>query len=563
MDSLFPIFTVAAECQDCYKCVRQCPVKAIRVTNGHATVIPELCVACGGCVTVCPAHAKQVRDDLKRVQRLIAGGQPVIVSLAPSWVSAWPDLEAGGMIAALKALGFSEVSETALGAQAVSSAVAEMLVKPGLLISSACPAAVEFISRYLPAFSACVTPLASPLMAHARQLKERCRCRVVFIGPCIAKKLEADRDPGLIDAVLTFEDLGRWFGEAGIEPRRLPAQGQFYPEPAAEGALYPIEGGMNETVRARAPQAEYVSLTGLGEIERALRDFDSAGLDKPVLLECLACEGGCVQGPCLGLRRDSLSGILAVRRKAVWPSSLSTASASARLGGITLCAPLKLKTPDENAIRAALRQLGKTCPADELNCGGCGYESCRQLAAALIAGQAEPEMCVSHMREIAHRKANALLRCMPSGVAIVAADLRIIECNRRFAEIFGEQTRLAFEAVPGMAGAMIGRILPLEELYRAALESGQDIVREHYDLNELKLNITVFTIEPQATIGVIVQDVTESELRRDQIARKAREVIQKNLVTVQEIACRLGEHMADTEILLNSIVQDYGKGEDE
>jgi len=563
MNQFFPIYTVEAECQDCYKCVRQCPVKAIRVSGGHAAVVPELCVACGGCVAVCPAHAKQVRDDLGKVRHLLEGRQPVIASLAPSWVGAWPGLDAGRMIAALKQLGFSEVSETALGAQAVSSALAEMLDRPGLQISSACPAAVAFIGRYLPHLGACITPVASPLLAHARQLKSESDCRVVFIGPCIAKKLESDRQPDMIDAALTFDDLRRWFFEDGVDLNRLSAMGSFYPEAASDGSIYPLEGGMLETVRARQPQAEFISLTGLGEIERALKDFDPTTLDRPLLLECLACEGGCVQGPCMGRKASALDGILAVRRNTRWPDSFKRAVRIESLRDSYLRAPVKFMPPDEPSIRAALRLLGKTSTADELNCGGCGYESCRQLAAALIAGQAEPEMCVSHMRQIAHRKANALLRCMPSGVAIVGADLKIIECNQRFADIFGEQTKLAYESLPGMNGALISRILPLEELYLGALESGHDLVREHISISTQLLNVTLFTIEPRQTIGVIVQDVTESELKRDQIAKKAREVIQKNLVTVQEIACRLGEHMADTEILLNSIAQDYGKGEDE
>ncbi len=555
MNVQYPVFTAEAECQDCYKCVRQCPVKAIRVHDGHAAVIPELCVACGSCVSVCPAKAKKVRDDIKRVKRMLDEARPVVVSLAPSWVSAWPELSIEQMVAGLQSLGFARVSETALGAEAVSASLAETLntMQRGVLISSACPAAVTYIGRFLPELADCVTPMASPLLAHARLLKHEADVRVVFIGPCVAKKLEAERQE--IDVALTFDDLKRWWRESSIEPAGLIGSKGFYPRTAREGAIYPIEGGMNETIRAHGldRRVELLSVSGLPQMEQALKNFSPADVQVPVFIECLACSGGCVQGPSMSC--STFSSILEVRRRTEWPEQVSSKASISLVDEL----PLLVEEPreiSEREIKEALRRVGKESVHDEMNCGGCGYDSCRHFARALLLGNAEPAMCVSYMRNQAQKKANALLRCIPSGVVIADKNLRVIECNKPFAEMFGEQ--LAFDVLPGMAGAVLTKILPFPDILEAAVRTGLDISRERLPLDERLLNVTIFSIEHHQTIGVIVQDVTQSEMKREQIARRAAQVIQKNMVTVQEIACRLGEHMADTEILLSSIAHDYG-----
>ena len=256
MSQNYPIFTADAECQDCFKCVRHCPVKAIKVVSGHASVIPELCVACGKCVEVCPVHAKKIRDDLRVVLDLLQGPEPVYVSLAPSWGSEFKGLPAPKLIAALRKLGFAGVSETALGAQIVSDNLAEDLRKMerGMMISSACPVIVDFVRRYLPEFVPSITPVLSPALSHALMLRKVFgeNIRIVFIGPCIAKKNEADRRPDLISAAILFPMLRQWLKELKIDPWQLDptAEDRFVPESSKEGAIYPIEGGMNETLRA-------------------------------------------------------------------------------------------------------------------------------------------------------------------------------------------------------------------------------------------------------------------------------------------------------------------------
>jgi len=567
MNHSYPVYTVETECQDCYKCVRHCPVKAIKVKDGHATVMPELCVACGRCVEVCPAKAKRVRSDVGRARHLIETGDgKVYAALAPSWISEFKHLEAGKMIAALRKLGFAGVSETALGAQAVSAAVAKSLdgMKKGVMISSACPVAVDYICKYLPEFSGTITKVLSPALAHCRILRERFGddIKVIFIGPCIAKKNEADRHPELLNLTLTYPELRQWLAESGIVlDQMMPgAEDVFVPEPAREGAVYPIEGGMIETIKAYRggkDQVNYASVTGLDNIQKAFSGLLPENVDAPVFIETLACAGGCVHGPCTEHDSPGLLERLRIMTKVTMPDHPTQTGEGADIEEDFNEERVTVKTPSLQEVKAALRSIGKFSQEDELNCGGCGYNTCRNFAMALIDGRAEPSMCVSYLRKQAQKKANAILRCIPSGVVLVDQDLNVIECNKRFAVTFGEDTLAAFEAKPGLAGADLRRIVPFGDLFETALKTGEDLQRDALKVDRRLFSITIFNIEPHRVVGAVIFDVTQTEMRRELIAERARKVINKNLETVQEIACRLGEHMAETEMLLRSIADDY------
>lgn len=565
----YPIYTIETECQDCYRCLRQCPVKAIQVENGRATVVPELCIACGQCVAACPAHAKQVRSDLFAVFKLLRSSRPTYVSLAPSWVAEFPDISPQAMIAALRKLGFSGVSETALGAQEVSAAVAQTLAQggPRLMLSTACPAAVDFIRGYMPELVPNLSPLLSPLLSHCRLLRRTYgqQIGVVFFGPCVAKKTEADNHPGLLDAAMTFTDLRAMLRQEDINPAALvpgPADA-FMPQPAKEGALYPIEGGMSDTVKAYAGNAQvcFTTLSGIQTIESALQGIQNHVLPRPVFVEMLACVGGCVRGPCVSSQRPRLLDQLDVFNRAAKPLPDTAVRAPAvSIAERKNPSPVDLPVYSEDQYVKVLRLIGKFTPEDEINCGGCGHETCRGLARAMLEGLAEPSMCVHFLRKRATRKANALLRCIPAGVVIADSKLRIIECNEHFARLFGEETVMAYEASPGMEGAALEKIVPFISLFRRAVESETDIHRDALRQDDRVFSVTIFTIEPRNVIGGVIFDVTGTELRREEIAQRAREIIRKNLETVQEIACRLGENMADTEILLRSLSEGFSSG---
>ena len=251
MNLHFPVYTTENICHDCYKCIRHCPCKAIRIVDGRAGVIQELCVGCGMCVKVCPAHAKKIRPDLARARYLLGTGKKVYASLAPSFVSYFKQYEPGALVAAIKRLGFAGVSETALGAQAVSAETGQFLAaaKPGIYLSSACPAVVDYVRKYAPAYVNNIVPVLSPLLSHARLLRREFGedIGVVFFGPCAAKKNEADRHPALLDLALTFEDLAEWLASENIDPAAIGPndRAEMVPEGAREGKIYAVEGGMS------------------------------------------------------------------------------------------------------------------------------------------------------------------------------------------------------------------------------------------------------------------------------------------------------------------------------
>jgi iron only hydrogenase large subunit-like protein len=567
MKHSYPIYTADEECQDCFKCVRHCPVKAIKVVSGHASVIPELCVACGKCVEVCPVKAKKIRNDLRVVLDLLQGPDPVYVSLAPSWGSEFKGLPAPKLIAALRKLGFAGVSETALGAQIVSDNLAEDLRKMerGMMISSACPVIVDFVRRYLPEFVPSITPVLSPALSHALMLRSVFgeNIKIVFIGPCIAKKNEADRRPELISAAILFPMLKQWLKELKIDPWQLEptAEDRFVPEDSKEGAIYPIEGGMNETLRAHpgCEHIHYTVISGIEALRQALEGLHPEDIREPVFLEALACMGGCVHGPGTEHCSPGLLERLRIIRNTDFQKELPRRDV-AKIAEKYDTAPVE--TPDVSLrdIKQALLLIGKSAPEDELNCGGCGYDTCQNFAKALLTGKAEPSMCVSYLRNLAQKKSNAILRCIPAAVVIVNSNLQLIECNRRFAELCGESALEIYEVAPGMPNAFLETLIPsFAELFKEVLSSGKELSRSALKLDKKLLNIIIFNIEPGQVVGAILFDVTQTEFTREQIADQARKVIEKNLATVQDIACKLGEHMAETEILLRSIAENYAE----
>jgi iron only hydrogenase large subunit-like protein len=564
-----PIYTEKNECQDCFKCVRKCPVKAVAVDEGRASIASDLCIFCGHCVGVCPVKAKKVRDDLGRVKNLLRYKKNVYVSISPAYVAEFAGISNNQIIAALKKLGFTGVSETSLGAQLVSARVAEQLHQSDakLTISSACPAAVDFVQKYLPEQADMITPILSPLLSHCRLLRKTYgdEIGIVFIGPCAAKKQEADRSPELLDVALTYQDLHRWLEEEGIDPAEMmPLESDvFVPEAACEGALYPVEGGMNETIRLYGDfkDVRFMTLAGVHSINRALTGLKEEDLNTRVFVEILACQGSCVHGPCTSKYRPYLLDELEVYSRANVPSGRIERNVLIEMGGLHREEPLPVLSHTDEQIRKALKQVGALHEEDELNCGGCGYDTCRSLAGALLMGRAEPTMCLSHLRKLAQKKANALLRCIPMSVVIVGADMKIIECNENFIRMFDEEALVINEMHYGLEGASLEKMVPFADLFRTVLQKGLDLNRDSLHINDKIFNITIFTIETNQVVGGVILDVTGTEMHREQIALRARQVIRKNMETVQEIAFRLGENMADTEILLRSLASGFSSKE--
>ena len=554
-----PVFTIENECQDCYKCVRHCHCKAIRIVNAKASVIPEACVACGECVKVCPAHAKKIRSDYMRLKKLLESGAPVYASIAPSHIGYFKGAGIGRIASALKKAGFAGVGETALGAEAVSAMTCGFLrdAKQRLVISSACPAAVDYIRKYLPEYAKNIIPLHSPVLAHCRMLRDHFgeNIKTVFFGPCAAKKNEADRNPELLNLALTFADLEELLEEKGIH------FDDSVEEPvlrgAEEGRFYSIEGGMNDTLREQGTKVRFIAVAGLDNLSAVLSSGCAAEgqAGRTVFIEALACHSGCVNGPGMPSGAASLGTIFRTDRE----STLSDSGQRVIRSDISekrSPEPLLKQEIAKKEIERALARVGKFSKADELNCGACGYNTCRDFARALLCGKAEEAMCHNYLRKNFQRTSNALIKYIPAGVVIVNNELEVTESNRHFAELAGV-TEL-FDTMGNLNSIRIERLLPdFQDLFESVIENGGEIEKYNQPFNEKIINLSVFSIARGKFAGAVIQDVTKPELQREQIAQKAQEVIRKNVLTVQTVARIFGEHIAESEILLKEIAGSY------
>ncbi|MBN2597161.1 MAG: 4Fe-4S binding protein [Marinifilaceae bacterium] len=571
MDVFKPVYTEQNDCQDCYKCIRECKLKAIKVVNNSAQILHDDCIYCGTCTLICPVNAKKVRDDVKKVKGLLKRSPKVIVSLAPSFVTEFPNLSDGQITAALKSLGFAHVSETALGAQEVSKNVAEFIGKQdkGIYISSACPSVVEMICKHYPKYKNYITPFLSPLLTHSKFLKAVYGedCHVVFIGPCIAKKSESDQFPELLDAALTFSDLRKWFEDENIDPYLFSEEENeevFVPGKAGRGVLYPIDGGMIMGVKnnTTATDAVYMTFSGINNIQSVLSDLDKYKKSTVMFLELLACDGGCVNGPGTDKSYSTAIKRLEVINKLGKDQGFQLETDFSIERTFDSILPIERREHAESSIKEALTMVGKYSDKDEINCGGCGYNSCREFAGALLEDRSEPNMCVSYMRKIAHDKSSALLRKIPSGVVIVDDQLKIREANLSFARMMGSEIEQLYETVPGLVDADLIKIAPFHKLFSSVLSTGVDNLERDIRFGNKMFHITLFSIHKHKIAGAILRDMSQPFIQREEVISRAKSVNQKNLETVQKIAYLLGENASETEEMLNSIVEFYTLSQD-
>lgn len=567
------MYTETNNCQDCYKCIRECPVKAIRIESDRASIVRDLCIFCGRCTLICPSGAKKVRDDVSRVKRMLRRDRPVYISLAPSFVAEFADYSFNELIAGLKMLGFTGVSETALGAERVTTETSRLLQQSasGIFISSACPSAVDYIRKYRPELTSSIVGLHSPLMAHAAMLRQWFGedIRVVFIGPCVAKKNESDDFNSLIDAALTFKDLRAWLEEEGILPGlvRMNGPAKFVPFSAADGALYPLDGGMITTLRnaVRLPDVSYMHISGIQNIKAALDGISSLECHNKLFLELLVCDGGCINGPGFSSQKGTIVKNLQIEHyRKMQKTGGSEAVISADLPGIrsafcTVSQPVRNRDYSESDIQEALRTVGKSSKADELNCGGCGYNSCRDFAIAMLSDMAERQMCVSYMRRVASDKASVLLQRMPYGVVLVDDSLHVIESNKAFAELAGNDLPALWDVRPGLQGADLRKMISSHKVFLNVLSSGNDLIDKNIDEMGRLMNLSVFTIQRHRIVCGIIQDLHQPGVMQEQAVRRIRQVVRENMGTVQKVAFLLGENAARTEAMLNALVTEQEK----
>lgn len=569
------IYTEKNHCQDCYKCIRECPVKSIKMEEMSASVISDTCIYCGRCVRICPTHAKKYRDDLSRVQHWISSGEKVVACLAPTFVIDFDYLKSEDFVKILYKLGFAAVSEVAIGADIVARETSNWLAKQkdGVYISSACPAVVNYMHIYMPEALNHLSPIVSPMVAHARLLRKTyfADARVVFIGPCIAKKDEKDYNESVLDAAVTFQNLKKWFDEERVELYpfdniELPAD--FIVGRPGIGDLFPVDGGMLATMSAdmKVAETDYMSFSGMEQVVDICHEIPQWKEKGKLFLELMACKGGCIKGPAM-INHD---GVVAKRRAMIQmhgqlqKSTLPYKPLEIPQGmdwiNREFLRDYKLSCKyNEEDILEALHSMGKWSVKDEYNCTGCGYDSCRALAEAVLDGKAHREMCVSCMRKEAQDKASVLLHKMPYGVVTVDDSLHVVEANYKFASIIGGELLNIYQTVPGLKGVDIKKALSFHDLFESLLLSGGEMTEHDIRDGENFYHISLFTIQKYKIVCGIIQNLREPEMQNELMVERIREVIKQNVESVQRIAYLLGENASFTESMLNSIVDSKDK----
>lgn len=558
------VYTNKAHCRDCYRCLRVCPVKAIRMENGQAYVVEERCISCGTCIRECPQGAKQFRSDLERAARLIASDGVVAASVAPSFVAAFSKPEQKQLASALRRLGFSYVGETAIGAYHVAVETARVAQKdPGRThVCTACPAVVSYVERYRPEIVGALAPVVSPMIAHARHIRGKFAgspdVSVIFIGPCVAKKAEADRPEhaGLVNCVLTFSELLEWLEREGISLSQCE-ESRFDEEPYGDARFFPLVGGSIRTASMPTDvlASDVMSCSGFAEVREALdcaRDANS-----PVVIEPLFCAQGCVNGPALPAKQ----GVYERRREVLDYASADRGRAPVAEEPLpsllTRFEGRKIAHEDgisEEAIREVLEKTGKASPENQLNCGACGYASCREKAIAVIQGMAELEMCIPYMKRLAEQRTDRIIETSPNGIVILDERLNIISMNPTFRKFF-----MCSDAV---CGRPISYLMDPDSFEKLA--SGKtDLVRTiaRHDRYNLVCHQILYALrEEKQYVGIFV-DITSNKANKEKLDQlraqtlmQARELLEHQISMAQTMAKFLGESTAQGEALVDKLM---------
>ena len=542
-----------SNCKNCYKCIRHCPVKSIRFSGNQAHIIDNECILCGHCFVVCPQNAKQIVDDTEKVKVMLQGEDPVIVSLAPSFIANYEGVGIDSMRKALKALGFADVEETAIGATIVKTEYERMLAEDhkDVIISSCCHSANLLIQKYFPGALPYLADVLSPMLAHCQDIKRRIpNAKTVFIGPCVAKKDEADHYKGLTDAVLTFEELTNWLNKEGIE---LEHEVDTKEESLAR--FFPVTGGVLKTMRQDAPGFTYLSIDGVANCMEALKDIESGKIHH-CFIEMNACSGGCVSGPVMEkYHKNPIKDYVAVSSYAGTKDFDVPQPDLMHLRKSFSPIEPDAKMPSETEIAAILRQMGKFRPSQELNCGSCGYNTCREKAIAIYQGKAEASMCLPYLKDKAESFSDTIVKNTPNGLIVLNEDLEVQQINAAARKI------LNIRNASDVMGEPVVRILdPM--IFMNALESRMGILEQREYLVEYKRYVeeTVIHDKESRLLICIMRDVTQEEREREkkesishQTIEVADKVVDKQMRIVQEIASLLGETAAETKIALSKL----------
>ena len=543
-----------SNCKNCYKCIRHCPVKSIRFSGNQANIVGNECILCGQCFVVCPQNAKEIADETERVKVLIDSGAPVIASVAPSFIANYDGVGFEELKAALKKLGFADAEETAVGATIVKREYERLLNEDNrnILISSCCHSVNLLIQKYYPSCLPYLADVLSPMQAHCKDIKQRYpNAKTVFIGPCVAKKDEADYYTGITDAVLTYEELTEWFEAAGIVPEKKLDKTE-----ESLARFFPTTGGILKTMQKNMrPDYTYLAVDGVENCMAALHDIEEGNIEH-CFIEMSACAGSCIGGPVMEkYHRMPVRDYYAVAHYAgkkdfdvAQPDPFTLRKEMEYIGR-------KLPYPSESEIREALHRMGKLRPEDELNCGSCGYNTCREKAVAIIQGKAEVSMCLPFLKERAENFSDNIINNTPNGIVVLNDKYEVQQINRaalklmnipRESDVMGEPIIRILDPKPFMDVQRTGRTVRDEKVYLA-----------EYDKY---IEQTIVLDKEYKALICIMRDVSDEEQqrqRKEELSRQtvetADKVVDKQMRIVQEIASLLGETAAETKIALTKL----------
>ena len=542
-----------SNCKNCYKCIRSCPVKSIRFSGNQAHIIGDECILCGHCFVACPQNAKEIVDDTERVRVLLQSGAPVVVSLAPSFIANYDGVGIESMRTALKALGFFDVEETAIGATMVKREYERLLSEDrrDVIISSCCHTINLLIQKYYPKELPCLADVLSPMQAHCMDIKQRIPgAKTVFIGPCLSKKDEADHYEGYVDAVLTFEELTRWFRAENIALEK-----KVVPKAESRARFFPTTGGILKTMAQDAPGYSYLALDGIDNCIAALQDIEEGNIHH-CFIEMSACAGSCVGGPVMEKYHHSpVKDYMAVAGFAGQRDFDVVQPQQREMRKVFTPIERRSAMPTEAEITDILHKMGKFKPSQELNCGSCGYNTCREKAVAIYQGKADVSMCLPFLKDRAESFSDTIVKNTPNGLLVLNDKLEVQQINAKALRIMN------LRDATDIMGDQVVRVLD-PDIFLTVLETGRGVYNRLVYLAEYSRYVEQ-TVVPDAESRMLIcimRDVTREQSareRKEAISRQTVEVadrvVDKQMRIVQEIASLLGETAAETKIALTKL----------
>lgn len=543
-----------ANCQSCYVCVRTCPVQAVKVKKDQAEILETRCIGCGLCLKVCPKNAKKIESELKQVKKYIKQKETIIASIAPTFPAVFGE-ESNKVVSALKQLGFSYVEETVVGASDVSHHYQTYVEKDdqATYLTSCCPSINYLVQKHHPNLIHHLVPVVSPMVNHARLLKQKYgeTSKVVFIGPCLSKKLEGLED-GNIDAVITFEELVDWLHQEAVHLNRLDSL--LFDGENPNQRSYPIVGGIARGFKNELGK-EVIHVDGLDDCIAVLKAIEQGHFDN-TFIEMSSCRHGCVGGP--ALPNDELNVYERKRRIEKYAFKEIGFNEEIHLEDdqhkVFLPLKAELNKPSDQELRSILESMGKFISSDELNCSSCGYETCHYHAIAIYNKMAEPSMCVPYMKKKAETLANVIFEATPNVVLLVDPKLDIIEFNPAAERFFGMSKSQVIQ--------MPVSIVLDDTLFKQVIKTKQPILSKRISINDDKncvIQSTIY-IDSHDFILCIIHDITNTVKHEEwkknlqiNAIDMAQQVINKQMRVAQEIASLLGETTAETKVTLTRL----------